>query len=419
MEQTNSDINNFCVIGLSYQKADAQTRGKFSFFPHMVKSFTHQLKENGIDYFFVLSTCNRTEIYCLSNNTDTVVREYCKAINLPESEFNKYRFIYQSEQAVQHFFKVSAGLDSQIIGDFEVVMQIKIWAKKFKKHNTLNAFLERLINTSIQISKKIKSDTLISSGITSVSYAAVRFILDHPNHHSNQKILLYGIGKIGRNTCENLVKHTDNKNITLINRTKDKAIDLSNKLQVNVKNLHHLKQSIAESDILVVATGAQQPTIKKEMIPNNKNLLILDLSMPENVANNVRELPNVHVINVDELSQIINQTLDQRKADIPKAEQIITEYTVDFYEWLNNRIYAREINAFKEKLLFLQAHELRSLKKKSPEINGKETQLSNQLVQKLTNRFASYLIDNQPKAKESIALVNQIFQLDLESNICE
>ena len=143
--------------------------------------------------------------------------------------------MFENEQAVTHLFKVGTGLDSQILGDFEIISQIKQAFRRSKAMKLSNVFLERLVNAVIQASKRIKNQTEISSGATSVSFASVRYLLENVPQISEKNILLFGTGKIGRNTCENLVKHTSNKHITLINRTRATAEEIAGKFELNVK----------------------------------------------------------------------------------------------------------------------------------------------------------------------------------------
>ena len=171
----------------------------------------------------------------------------------------------------------------------------------------LSSFMERMFNAVIQASKRIKTETELSSGATSVSYVSVRYMLDNIPDLDHKNILLFGVGKIGRNTCENLIKHTKNKHITLINRTRERAEELGGKFQIEVKDYAALPVEIRKADVLVVATGAEKPTIAKSIIHTDKPLLILDLSMPKNVHSNVQELPNVSLLHLDELSKMSRQ----------------------------------------------------------------------------------------------------------------
>jgi len=175
-------------------------------------------------------------------------------------------YVYKNNDAISHLFRVGTGLDSQILGDFEIISQLRQSFNRSKKFNIANPFLERLCNSVIQASKRIKNDTEISSGATSVAFASVQYIFKTIPDISEKNILLFGTGKIGRNTCENLIKHTKNSQITLINRTRDKAQRIAGKFDLVVKDYGDLQTEIRNSDVLIVATGAQSPTISKEMI---------------------------------------------------------------------------------------------------------------------------------------------------------
>ena len=402
---------NFYAIGVSYEKADAETRGKFTFFPEAVASFVEEGKLIGIENFFVVSTCNRSEFYGFSDNPETMMQLYCKHTQGTFEEMKKVVSIQKNEEAIEHLFKVAAGLKSQILGDFEIIGQIKIWFKRFKKQNATGAFLERLVNTSIQISKKVKTETSLSNGAASVSFAAVHYILATQTEISKKNILLYGIGKIGRNTCTNLIKHTQNDHITLINRSREKAEMLTEKYNVRVKDHAELIEELKSTDILIVATGAEQPTITEEMIPFEKKMTIIDLSVPENVMHTLGSRETIQLINVDGLSKMVDETLGSRKEAIPEANAIISHYKLEFDEWLKTREFVPVIQSFKERLEFLQQFETKNLIKKNPQINGKETLIAEKLVQNLTNQFASYLLENRENAGETIAMMEEIFRL--------
>src|SRR5690606_21051815 len=189
---------------------------------------------------------------------------------------------------------------------------------------------------------------------------------------SDKNILLYGIGKIGRNTCTNLVKHTQNEHIVLINRTKEKAEILSEKYEVLVKDISELESQLEKTDILIVATGAEQHTITEEMIPFDKEMTIIDLSVPENVAHTLGSRENIQLINVDGLSKMVDDTLGARKQAIPNAEEQNSKHKQAFSDWLKTRKYVPVIQSFKERLEFLQKFELKNLQEKNPQVNGKE-----------------------------------------------
>ncbi|MEL0455199.1 glutamyl-tRNA reductase [Flavobacteriaceae bacterium SZ-1-7] len=408
-----SRSNYFYAIGLSYKKADADIRGHFSLDDEAKIALLAQAKANDIESLVVTSTCNRTEIYGFAQHPFQLIQLLCDNTRGTVEEFQKVAYVFKNKEAIAHMFRVGSGLDSQILGDFEIISQLKQSAKLSRKHGLLNHFTERLVNAVIQASKRIKTETDISSGATSVSFASVQYILNTVEDVANKNILLFGTGKIGRNTCENLVKHTKNEHITLINRTKDKAEQIAGKFNLIVKDYANLQEEINNSDILIVATGAQRPTIDKHIIQSKKNLLILDLSIPKNVNANVEELNNVLLVHLDHLSKITDETLEARKQHIPSAEAIIEEVKAEFNSWLETRKFAPTIKALKHKLADFAAAELDAQRKKTVDFNEAQAEIiSNNIIQKITNHFAHHLKEDDVSTDESLELIKKVFQLE-------
>ena len=408
----------FYAIGLSYKKADANIRGRFSLDDISKLNILKQAKEIGIESLIVTSTCNRTELYGFAEHPYQLIKLLCDNVQGTIEEFQHVAYILKNHDAVAHIFRVGSGLDSQILGDFEIIGQLKTSARASKKLGLLNTYTERLLNAVIQASKRIKTETEISSGATSVSFASVQYILNAIENVSEKNILLFGLGKIGRNTCENLVKHTKNEHITLINRTKTKAESIAGKFNLLVKDYANLQEEINNSDILIVATGALKPTVTKDLIPSEKPLLILDLSIPRNVNPNVIDLPNVTLAHLDDLAQTTDDTLERRKEFIPLAEQILEEVKLDFNSWLETRKFAPTINALKHKFLDLKNAELETQRKKCADFNEAQAELiSNNIIQKITNHFAYHLKNDNMSTDDSIELIRRVFQLESPSHV--
>jgi glutamyl-tRNA reductase len=407
----------FYALGVSYRKADAEIRGMFSLCDASKKRLLNDALDSGVESLLVVSTCNRTELYGFAEHPYQLIKLLCANSKGDLQTFEKYAYIYKEREAIAHMFKVGSGLDSQILGDFEIISQLKSGARLSKSAELLNAFTERLVNSVIQASKRIKTETELSTGATSVSFASVQYIMNNVEHISQKNILLFGTGKIGRNTCENLVKHTKNSHITIINRTKTKAQEIAGKFNVIVKDYSELTNEVSQSDILIVATGAQMPTIDKSLISHKKSLLILDLSIPKNVHPNVSELKNVQLIHLDDLAKITDETLERRKAFIPIAQNIIEEIQTEFLTWLEARKLAPTLQAIKHKLLDLKNSELDNQRKKLVDFNEDQAELiSNNIIQKITNHFAHHLKADLDTSDESIALIKKIFQLENTQN---
>lgn len=411
-----SKHNSFYTIGLNYKKADAVIRGNFSLDDVAMENVLVQAKAQDLDGLLVTSTCNRTELHGFAQHPFQLIKLLCDNTQGTIEEFQEVAYVYKNNDAISHLFRVGTGLDSQILGDFEIISQLKQSFNRSKKHDIANPFIERLTNSVIQASKRIKNETEISTGATSVAFASVQYILKNVEDVSNKNILLFGTGKIGRNTCENLIKQTNNPQITLINRTKTKAEKIAGKFNLLVKDYGDLQTEIRNSDVLVVATGANSPTISKELIYPKKPLLILDLSIPKNVADNVSELDNVMVIHLDHLSQMTDETLERRKQFIPQAERIIEEIKCEFIQWLETRKFAPVIKALKNKLNTMKEEELDYHSKKLSNFNTEQADvISDRIIQKITKQFANHLKEANTDADNSLELIKKVFQLEINS----
>jgi glutamyl-tRNA reductase len=391
----------FYVVGVSHKTAAIGLREHFSLSDSQRHGLFLEAKEKGIDDLLVINTCNRTELYAWAPSAQLLIDLLCAHSEGSLTSFNKIGYSLESEKGLAHLFRVGTGLESQILGDFEIIGQIKQGFYRSKKMGLAQGNLERLTNAVIQASKRIKTETQISSGATSVAFASVQYILKNVVGISEKNILLFGTGKIGTNTCENLVKHSQNDHIVLINRTQEKAEKIAGKFPVRVKPFGELTASIRETDVLIVATSAQKPTITPDLIHNKNPLLILDLSIPRNVAPEVSERPNTQVIHLDELSQITDETFEKRKQYIPQAEEIIQTVLDEFKEWMMHRKYVPTLKAFKEKI-------------KTPYRETFSEEEVDYGAQKLMGQVAAYLRSNPDKAEETVLLLQDVFSLNLE-----
>jgi glutamyl-tRNA reductase len=402
---------NLYNIGVSYKKADAHTRGRYSLSKENQIELLKEAKEIGFEGIFILSTCNRTEITGFAEHPYQLIQLLCKYSDGNVEEFARISNVYKGNEAINQLFRIGTGLESQILGDYEIVGQLKLAFKLAKKYLTINAHLERLVNLVLQASKKVKNTTQLSSGTTSVSYAAVQYIIQNIPSYNSKNILVFGLGKMGKHTCMNLAEYTKNKAVCLINRTEEKAISFV-KEHTSIRNssIENLTEEIANSDILIVSTGSDTPTVTKEHLSTDRKILILDLSMPENVDTSVSEYENVSLVNVDELSKITLETLSTRQKEVPIAEEIIEVYKEEFNDWLNNRKLVPAINALKESLEAIQKDEINFQKKKIK--NFDETQaeiLTNRFIQKITTQFVKHLKEEETSVNDSIQIMSKVF----------
>lgn len=381
-ENDRTNITNFWLVGINYKKSDAVVRGKFAINNEQYEAILNAAHNNGVPELFILSTCNRTEAYGFAPDAETLMALICSQTDGDLDTFQKIAYVKNGAEAMVHLFHVSAGLDSQILGDFEILGQIKNAVKFSKEKGRIGTFVERLVNSVIQSSKAIKTHTQLSGGTVSVSFAAIQYIKEYVQDITDKKILLIGTGKIGRNTCKNMVDYLHTHNITLINRTEAKAQKLAEELNLAVAPFADIDAEIASADIILVATNAQEPTVLKHQLEDTGHKLVIDLSIPYNVETAAQQLENITFLNVDELSRIKDETLQKRKAEVPKAQALIHEHITEFMDWYEMRKNVPALMEAKNKL-----HELHAITAKDVvcPVTGMH---SDEKIQKVINNMA-------------------------------
>lgn len=382
------ETEQFFIAGINYKKTDAAVRGNYAINPEQYATILQNAAALGLKELFVLSTCNRTEIYGIANDAATLISLLCEVTIGSREDFLQRCYIKKDEDALQHIFSVGAGLDSQILGDYEIVGQMKLAVKFSKEKGMIGAFIERLFNTVLQSSKQIKNETALSGGTISVSFAAIQFIREQFTDTRNKKIVLLGTGKIGRNTCKNLVDYLDTRNITLINRTAEKATGLAESMQLQHAHWSRMENEINTADIIIVATNAEQPVITVKNLVSATKKILIDLSIPNNIEPALAERENIVLANVDDLSSINDQTLLKRRAEIPKAMSIIRKHMTEFAVWNHQRRHVPVLKAVKQKL-----HDMHSCglfltsRRASDDINTEAIQkVVNNVAVKMRNR---------------------------------
>jgi len=404
----------FYVIGLNYKKADVVTRSNFSLSKEKQQLLLKEATDHGINSVIILSTCNRIEITGFAEHPFQLISLLCKYSNGTVDEFAKVSYVYRNREAAEHIIKIATGIESQILGDYEIVGQLKDAFQQSRDAGKVNAYIERLFNVALQASKEVKNKTSLSSGTTTVSYAAIQYIKDNYKDLDHKNILVYGLGDIGDKTAKSCSSYLNKCNVTVINRTDSKSFKLANEIKVNAEIYDNLNSAIQKSDFIIVATGASQPVIKYDHFKNDKEQLIIDLSIPRNVESKVSQLKNKEIIDVDVLSAKTKRTLDNRKKQIPLAQEIIQKYKLEFFEWLHFRKSTPAINSLKTSLETIQQEAIQNHSKKYNDLNSDFIEdVTNQIVNKIVSKFAIHLKSDNSEASESIKVMKQVFNVEV------
>ncbi len=381
------DINHFFVTGINYKKTDAAIRSQYAVSSAVYSSLLSKASRFGLQESFIISTCNRTEIYGITDDVNNLTHLLCSETQGDECTFRKLSYTKQGYKAIEHLWQVAAGLDSQILGDYEIVGQLKGAVKFSKEQGCIGMFTERIVNGALQASKAIRSATQISGGTVSVSFAVIQYIKARVLDIQNKKILLIGTGKIGRNTCRNLIDYLGNTNITLINRTPEKAKELADELNLSWASYEDIIPQSQAADIVIVSTNSTEAVLRKEHFTAADKKVLVDLSIPNNIETSLRELPHIELVNVDDLSKINDATLQKRKDEVPKAKAIMAEHLCELKEWHTNRKHVPVLKAVKQKLMDMHGCSI-MMSSKIKEDNKALQPIDSNAIQKVINTMA-------------------------------
>ena len=412
------------LIGISYKTALVEVREKFSFTKEEIIPFSEMLQqETEISDLVLISTCNRTEIYFSQDIHDNqtafeLVYEVIKKFKKVTDHCWHYFYHRSNIGAVRHLFEVASGLDSLIIGEDQIIGQVKEAYLACTEAALTDAVLMRLFQKSFEAGKRVRSETGIKLGITSVSSAAVEMCSCLLEGINDKSVLLIGVGETGNLALQNIVKKGVGK-VTVTNRTYETAAKAAAKYNGEVVSFDQFEVSLPESDIVMIATSAPKPLITKEMVMRSMDLrsnraqVYIDLSVPRNIEKEVAELENVSVLGVDDLQEIVNQTTEKKKESAAKAQIIIDEVVADYTEWLASRSLRPAINTITTNLQAINHEELSTYRKLStPEMQEIVDDYAKHLTQRYTRLLIKNLKDLTDNGKniDSLKTINDLFK---------
>jgi len=414
------------LIGISYKTSTLEIREKFSISKEEIIPFSELLqKETGISDIVVLSTCNRTEIYFSQHNYDfqQASKLVFRTLKLFKGLTDKYwqYFYYKSGTgAITHLFEVASGIDSMIIGEDQIIGQIKE-AYVFCTDTWLtDAVLMRLFQKSFEASKRVRTETKIKMGTTSVSSAAVQKCASLFTDLFGKRVLLIGAGETGSLVLQSLNKNGVQK-ITVTNRTMEKALKIAARHNCVPLPFEQVENHLYLYDIVVVATGSPVPLITREMAEKSVNArngnpqVFVDISVPRNIEKNVEALEAITLITIDDLQSTVNTSMEKRKESVTTANEIIKEIVDDFCEWLASRSLRPAIRTITNNMSKITKDELSEYNK----VNSEEIQLAiNEFSKHLTQKYTRLFIKNlkeitaNGKNAESLEIVNGLFSME-------
>lgn len=408
------DIAQFTVVGVNHWEAPITVREQFSLLDDQKRGLLDGARREGVDSLIAVSTCNRTEIYAQDASPQELIRLLTSYSDGALDQFHKYGFEKRGREALEHIFQVAVGLDSQILGDLQIIKQVKQDYEMASELEMVDGPLHRLMQHVFRAHKRSRSETSLAQGAATTAYAAVQFAGQTFDDLTDKNILLVGTGKIGKVAVKNLLSMGAGR-LTLINRSRERAEFVADKYDLEVADFENLPQAIAEADLVIVATGAGEPVLTREhMKPSEKERrfkLMIDMSVPRNIDPEIEKLDFVDLANMDWLSDVTDQAYREREKNIPHVKEIIEEEIHKYEEWVDEQQVVPTIKALNEKLDHLRREEIEHFRNK---ISDDELESVKRATERLVNKIAAHSIEHLRENHESEdvrEVVQEMFKL--------
>lgn len=385
------------AVSVNFRTAPVEIREKLAFQEDQVhEAMTALNKEKSILENVIVSTCNRTELYVVADQAHTG-RYYTKRFlanwfEVDLEEINRYVSIKEDDEAVRHLFRVTAGLDSMVLGETQILGQVRKSFEIAQQHDSSGLIFNQLFKMAVTNAKRAHKETEIGEHAVSISYAAVELSKSIFDRLENKHVVILGAGKMGELAVKNL-HGSGVKNITVANRTLKNAEELAAKFSGHATSMDEIDSLLVDADILIASTGASHYIVTKEMMEkaiskrNGKPIFLVDISVPRNIDPEINTLENVFLYDIDDLKDIVDQNLEERKKAAEQVEVFIDKEMKEFDEWLTTLGVVPILSALRKKALSIQAETMASIERKMPDLTDRERKVLNKHTKSIINQL--------------------------------
>jgi len=416
------------AVGLNYRTAPVEIREKFAFMAEELASALQRLRQtNSILECVIVGTCNRTEIYAVVDRMTLCghyIREFMENwFGVSRHNFNKHLYIYEDRQAVEHLFRVTSGLDSMVIGETQILGQVRDAFLLAQQEKTTGTLFNTLFKQSITLAKRAHSETSIGENAVSVSYAAVELGKRIFGSYANKTVVIIGAGKMSELTAKHL--HAGGvRKVLVVNRTSSRAKELADKFHGIACSMDQLADCLAEADIVISSTGASKIVLTKadvqRVLPKRKSrpLFMIDIAVPRDLDPAIGDLANVYLYDIDDLHSIVDSNLAERRKEAVKIEGMIAEGIAAFEQWYKMIGMGPVINALQTKANRIHEDTLESILNKLPELDERQVKVIRKLTKSIVTQMLRDPIQRvkemagEKKGDEALELFTQFFALE-------
>lgn len=417
------------LVGLNHETAALPVREEVSFTPDEAQAALRELRDrHHIPQAFLLSTCNRTEIYAMTGDPDATLSRVKEAffrqrVSAGNGSSDQYLYERRDEDAVRHLFRVACGLDSMVLGEQEILGQVKSAYEISRRAETVGTVFHRLANHAVRVGKRARSETRINHGAVSVAYAAVDLAEKVFQTLESRGALLVGAGENGALCARHLLSRKVDP-FFIANRTLERAEALARELGGETVSMHDLERTLERVDIAVTTTGASGTVIDEETVRrvmkerDGRALVFIDIAVPRDVDPEVDEIPNVFRFDLDALDSMVDLTLTRRREEVPAVEKMIDAEVAGFMQWWESLASGPVIRDLHEAFEKVRQHEVgRNAKRFQEEDHEQLEVFTRNLVRKILSGPAQelkrYRADD-PVEMERLAAIRKVFHLDEE-----
>jgi len=388
------------LVGVNYKSADVEVRERISFTKgQLTDALKNLYNMENIEGCIILSTCNRTEIYVATKDVEKAnfnIKEFIKgACKLQNHEIREYLYTKTLYDAVRHLFCVASGLDSMVLGETQILGQVKEAYEASLENGTTNGVLNTFFQHAITVGKKVRSETLIDQNTVSISYVAVELAKQFFADLCEHKVLVIGAGEMGKLTAKCLLANGV-ETVMVSNRSFEKAKELAREFGGEAVNFSELFKRMIEADIVISATGARHYIIHSEDIRTvmkerkGRDLFMIDIAVPRDIHPSIKEIEGIKLYDIDELQYVVDKNLKQRKMAARAAEILIDKEIDNFFKWLGSLFVIPTITALRDKAERIRHSEInRALNRLGP-LSEREKKV----ISSMTNSIVKQLLHN-------------------------
>ncbi|PSL44000.1 glutamyl-tRNA reductase [Salsuginibacillus halophilus] len=418
------------VAGLDYKKAPVALRENFAFDEGDQSRALHTLRQmKSVLECTIISTCNRTEIYAVVDQLHTG-RHFTKKFlsewfDEPVSYFESSLAIRENDEAVRHLLRVASGLDSMVLGETQILGQVKEAFQRAQEEGATGTIFNELFKQAITFAKRAHSETAINDNAVSVSYAAVELGKTILGSFQDKHVAVLGAGKMSELTAKHLQSSGAAK-ISVLNRTYDRAAELAERFLGEAKSMDKLSDTLQQADILISSTGADAYVIDETTMAQAKKkrkgrpLFMVDIAVPRDLDPALGQLDDVYLYDIDDLQGIVEQNLEERKKEAVKIEEMIEVELNVFKDWVQTLGVVPVISALRSKALSIQAETMESIERKLPDLSDREKKVLQKHTKSIVNQMLREPITRAKEiaatedAAESLAFFTEVFGLEEE-----